>query len=542
MKKIILSLFLIPLLTHAQVSISPSTSADQTFGPAAPSTGTTVTLGAPIGHRSHYWTDGTQRAEAAIDWDVKRVYWDRFGTTGTFQPQGVSLGQTSFFEPDILVGDGGAVILIVFRGNGQIYWESWFWDGISQYNHVFGPTQISQSPAGQNYTYGQPRLAMNKSGNVVCAWSSRPGTPTREVFATVGNIAGFTKTYPNGFNAAQVFNATTVGTNNALRGHDVAIGDAPGNNPWVYFTFGYTAPNGMDDGLNVIGIQWKELNNNQTNGSFDRQLGLLPSQGARLLKPAITAISADITASTFMADEDRWAVAANLRETATSHSVICYDRWNGSSIHSSILNVSPKLDPATAITYPDIAAGIEGIGVAWHQDHTPFTPTFPQHTATVDVLYRHCTYSSSGHVPVNTIYEVNDAQFPGSTALLGPQGYPCLTSSPVVVGYESMITYKDYRIGQLFKTYENIQAYKTSEAFTEVESDATDLLVYPNPSNGIMHVNPEWNNKTFAVYNLQGQVVSQGTLQSNTLDVSSLPKGVYQLTMDSSVSTRIVLH
>jgi len=57
--------------------------------------------------------------------------------------------------------------------------------------------------------------------------------------------------------------------------------------------------------------------------------------------------------------------------------------------------------------------------------------------------------------------------------------------------------------------------------------------IYPNPANNLITIDtgndPGENNWTISIFNISGKQVMQTTLQGNTLDVSSLPNGLYIL-------------
>ncbi len=78
-------------------------------------------------------------------------------------------------------------------------------------------------------------------------------------------------------------------------------------------------------------------------------------------------------------------------------------------------------------------------------------------------------------------------------------------------------------------------------------NDKLECLIYPNPSNGIVNVSLANNQKTTAtLHNSIGQIVFTKTLSnfSNTLDLTSLPKGIYLLDLrnnDQRIVKKITL-
>lgn len=76
---------------------------------------------------------------------------------------------------------------------------------------------------------------------------------------------------------------------------------------------------------------------------------------------------------------------------------------------------------------------------------------------------------------------------------------------------------------------------------------ADDIIVSPNPTVASIQFKSETNlmNENVAVYNTNGQLVSEKKIQSdNSVDLSELSSGIYiiQLTSDSKKSFKIIKH
>ncbi|MFD0863058.1 GEVED domain-containing protein [Sungkyunkwania multivorans] len=74
---------------------------------------------------------------------------------------------------------------------------------------------------------------------------------------------------------------------------------------------------------------------------------------------------------------------------------------------------------------------------------------------------------------------------------------------------------------------------------TRLEDDAAiregglDFKLYPNPATTQLNVSGAANNASYTITNMVGQQVAKGRLTNNPIDVSSLSKGVYFLTVDT---------
>jgi hypothetical protein len=70
------------------------------------------------------------------------------------------------------------------------------------------------------------------------------------------------------------------------------------------------------------------------------------------------------------------------------------------------------------------------------------------------------------------------------------------------------------------------------------EDNRKDLNIYPNPVSNTLHISPEPGiepgSVTYKLFNRVGQIVYQGSGNISTIDVSSLPTGVYFLKPESS--------
>ena len=68
---------------------------------------------------------------------------------------------------------------------------------------------------------------------------------------------------------------------------------------------------------------------------------------------------------------------------------------------------------------------------------------------------------------------------------------------------------------------------------------AGDKMLYPNPARDIINVNPSFGSleSSYRITNLLGQVISSGNIKNNSIDVSSLQRGVYLLELTDEEET-----
>lgn len=75
-----------------------------------------------------------------------------------------------------------------------------------------------------------------------------------------------------------------------------------------------------------------------------------------------------------------------------------------------------------------------------------------------------------------------------------------------------------------------------------LNSSEQSIVVYPNPTTGILHI--EFNQQNIfsvQIINLQGQTVKKETLKDNAgLDISALPDGFYVVKIDGDKSSSVI--
>jgi hypothetical protein len=65
----------------------------------------------------------------------------------------------------------------------------------------------------------------------------------------------------------------------------------------------------------------------------------------------------------------------------------------------------------------------------------------------------------------------------------------------------------------------------------------TDILIYPNPVSSILYVKNISKRAKYKIYNAAGQVIGDGILLNNQINVSRLINGVYVIDIDDNGKT-----
>jgi hypothetical protein len=107
------------------------------------------------------------------------------------------------------------------------------------------------------------------------------------------------------------------------------------------------------------------------------------------------------------------------------------------------------------------------------------------------------------------------------------------TDNPTVSFPESNYGFPCSSIGNPRNSYCGITMGVDDFASTE-----NDIIVYPNPSSGLVHLNVTNRSvKNIQLFNLQGQFIQEYT--SNDFSVAHLPEGMYSITIKTDHSTTL---
>lgn len=123
--------------------------------------------------------------------------------------------------------------------------------------------------------------------------------------------------------------------------------------------------------------------------------------------------------------------------------------------------------------------------------------------------------------------------------------YPSDSTQPLEIGrdYAGSIEYYNGKMDELRIYNRALTSQEVTNIYNNVNTSihdaiaipASTLILYPNPSNGIFHLNgAALNIKTIQVFNHIGQTVFSSNEASNKLDLSYLNKGVYFIKVTDS--------
>ena len=80
-------------------------------------------------------------------------------------------------------------------------------------------------------------------------------------------------------------------------------------------------------------------------------------------------------------------------------------------------------------------------------------------------------------------------------------------------------------------------AVKISADLAVNDPASTEIVVYPNPATDVLNVTKVSDKATFEFYNMTGQLVSKGLIKERKVDVSTLVKGVYIISIKDGEET-----
>ncbi len=72
-------------------------------------------------------------------------------------------------------------------------------------------------------------------------------------------------------------------------------------------------------------------------------------------------------------------------------------------------------------------------------------------------------------------------------------------------------------------------AYEYNNGASINKEMLTNIVVYPNPANDKIYLPAQFNNATYSIINISGQIVKTGTIKNQKISLSRLSKGIYTL-------------
>lgn len=88
----------------------------------------------------------------------------------------------------------------------------------------------------------------------------------------------------------------------------------------------------------------------------------------------------------------------------------------------------------------------------------------------------------------------------------------------------------------IFAEYEDYCIYIGSEA--GVENIEQNILLYPNPTNGLLNIESDYNIELIKIYNAIGQLIILSENPQNTIDLSSFENGIYFIEIKTESGTK----
>jgi len=79
----------------------------------------------------------------------------------------------------------------------------------------------------------------------------------------------------------------------------------------------------------------------------------------------------------------------------------------------------------------------------------------------------------------------------------------------------------------------NVEIVSTEERLSQ------EVIIYPNPSNGIFNIQTTAQDLNYVVMSVQGKIVQQGLLTQNEINLSNYPKGIYFLHLSNGNITGV---
>ena len=172
---------------------------------------------------------------------------------------------------------------------------------------------------------------------------------------------------------------------------------------------------------------------------------------------------------------------------------------------------------ATLTTIPAASHGLSGIyGMAYdgYSLTGPFLWAFDQTAGSTDALLVQLDMSGN---PTGVVHDTH-SDLTGTPPNTGISGGLFITNS-FVTG--------EFTIGGLSQNV-SLFAYELASGAGVEENNAVTLSIYPNPANNNLTISTNSNSvENVNVYAMNGQLVLSNSLNSKTIDVSSLEAGVY---------------
>lgn len=485
---------------------------------------TATSIGLPGGaNRTRSFMYDNENAKVVISEGANAKFYWEFGTSsGT-----TSLNETSnILNPDIVLGNGGRTVMVVYQIGSGVYWERFNWNGSTFLYTNDGTIAVNVS---EGFVFGNPRIDLEEStDSIAVTFISYGNSPELEAYVKMGNISG---NFNNAGGQQGAYNLTE-NLNRPIDSTASPVSVSVYNEDSrliVHFAIVYYKANGDQTFEHYCLDRWTLLSNNRM-GS--RQMHVLNNEASRLYgRPEIdTWHDYHVYGSTGLrySDEDYWAASVNSGKAGVS--TIHLHRGYGSGQNFTDETVNPNW----------ITCGLGNVGVAYVNDM-------------IQVVYQHNSNAGCGSDSVFDSFEtlVGAVNFLPNSAIVGPTSFTHYRinntlsgsqRSPSICGTISVnafVSFADIQNGDIKVKVSDSEDYKTGTVSSLNSLEKFSPFYY----NGITAVRNNIGSPIdLEVYNMSGTLVE--ILHFNPYETKELNgniiSGLYLLRYGSD-SEKIVL-
>jgi hypothetical protein len=125
---------------------------------------------------------------------------------------------------------------------------------------------------------------------------------------------------------------------------------------------------------------------------------------------------------------------------------------------------------------------------------------------------------------------------------LEPEETYTFSSSGYFITDPSQLTIKVIGVNYAFDANNDNDSYTADViSLSNTNTSILDIEIYPNPSSEILNIKGDIdNNSTAYIYDSKGQIVKFNRLSFDKLDISQIPKGVYNLVINSKANAQSI--
>lgn len=448
--------------------------------------------------RSFMYDNGSAKAVISEGANAK-FYWE-FGTSsGTTNLNQVS----SILNPDIVVGNRGRTVMVVYQQGSGIYWERFNWNGST---YIYTNNGTIALNVAEGFLFGNPRIDLEETtDSVAVTFISYGSSPELEAYVKMGNIAGnFNKAggQQGAYNLTENLNRPVDSTSSPV---SVSVYKEV-SNLIVHFAMVYFKVNGDQTFEHYCLNRWTLLSNSRT-GS--RQVHVLNNDSLRLYgRPEIdtwhdhTVYPAGLTYS----DEDYWAASVNSGKSGVSTVHLYRGYGSGLSFTDEVVNPSW------------IDCGLGNVGVAYVNDM-------------VQVVYQHNSNAGCGSDSIFDGFDalVGTVNFLPNAATVGPTSFTHYRINNILLGnqrspsicgtmrQDAFVSFADLQNNDIKVKDSDRQNYKRSRELIVSEFEKFTPIYY----NGIIAIRSNVDySMNIEIFSISGTLI--GTVSLSPFETKEL--------------------